>query len=610
MRLRKLFIVLNIILISMIGLIRTSFICDAVTFSIVPIALCAVILLFCRDYSCFPDKKNIKYDIVFAVLFILMLSLEEILKAMRSMDGELFNTVFKLIYFPVLIYSLMIDIDYALFASRTVSMGEDGPASGSGKFLGIYYPVWMYIAVSFVFLIAYYPGVMHTDFEKEWMWGYETKWSDWHTVGYLMFIKLCTIFTDRPFMITIASSLMYYLTANYTVGVLRKHFPSRQYIGWIYMCLYMCFGFYSCMYIGEVQKNNLSTPMLLAFAVSLLDHALSREHDRRQYINMAVFAFFASLFRHSLWEIVLITIVFTAVGAALCKEKTGEEKKKDIKGLAFIFATTVASFLIFTEGIGFGLLKAERNPAYIKYTIPMNLAASMAYRSQETGLVIDDEIKQMMEQIIPMEKWAEYYCPYDADVIDRPWHEIGDNVLKLNDPKIASDIIRVNWYYLTHYPRQFVLSFFDINSIVWEIAKAPGLEMYSPHSAPEHYDIHHMRKGEFYNFSESLKMFLGSFGIGRTVVYRGGLYLYLMILTAFILLRKHQFRVLTSMLPILLYALALMISIPQEGSQYIMPFPLFAALFGVVSFMIRENDQVLKKIRREKHAETESVQGT
>lgn len=591
MRLRKLFIVLNIILISMIGLIRTSFIADAVTFSIVPIALCAIILLFCKDYSLFPDKKNIKYDIVFTVLFILMLSLEEVLKVMRSMDGEFFNAVFKLIYFPVLIYCLMIDIDYVLYVSHTVSTDDYVSLPGSGKFLGIYHPVWMYIAVSFLFLIAYYPGVMHTDFEKEWMWGYDTKWSDWHTVGYLMFIKLCTILTDRPFMITIGSSLMYYLTANYTVGVLGKHFPSRKYIGWIYMCLYICFGFYSCMYIGEVQKNNLSTPMMIAFSVSLLDYTLSREHNRKHYINMAVFAFLASLFRHSLWEIVLITIVFTAFGMFFYKGKTKEEKKKDIKGLALIFATTIASFLIFTEGLAFGILKAERNPAYIKYTVPMNLAASMAYRSRETGLLIDDDIKQKMEQIIPMEKWAEYYCPYDADVIDRPWHEIGDNVLKLNDPKIAADIIRVNWYYLTHYPRQFVLSFFDINSIVWEIAKAPELEMYSPHSAPEHYDIHHMRKGEFYNFSESLKMFLGSFGIGRTVVYRGGLYLYLMILIAFILLRKHQFQVLTSMLPILLYALALMISIPQEGSQYIMPFPLFTALFGVVSFAIRENGQ-------------------
>jgi hypothetical protein len=36
------------------------------------------------------------------------------------------------------------------------------------------------------------------------------------------------------------------------------------------------------------------------------------------------------------------------------------------------------------------------------------------------------------------------------------------------------------------------------------------------------------------------------------------------------------------MLPVLLYAAALMISIPQEGTHYIMVFAMFAALFGAV----------------------------
>ncbi len=582
----------------MIGLIREPFISDAITFSIVPVLISSAVLLFTKDFRPFSNRKNIFFDIAFSCLFILMLSAEEVLKTMRSMDAELFNGIFKVIFFPVLIISLMIDIDFALYRfcdrptlgrrSADESDLKDQPvaSAGEGKFLGIYYPVWVYIAVTFAILIAYYPGVMHTDFEKNWLWGYQTEWNDWHTVGYLIFIKLCTTFTGKPFMITIAIALMYYLTANYTVGVLKRRFASFPYIDRIYMGLYMCFGFYSVMYISEIQKNNLSTPMLIGFSVSILDYILSSEHKTREYVNMAFFAFMASAFRHSLWEIVLVTLVCVIVGVAFGKNRDINEKKKSIKGLCIVFATTIISFMIMTEGIAFGLLKAERNPAYVKYTIPMNLAASMAYRSRETGLVIDDDIKQMMEQIIPMDKWAEYYCPYDADVIDRPWHEIGDNVLKLNDPKIAGDLIKVDWYYFTHYPRHFILSFFDINSMVWEIGKASDLMMYSPSMATEHYEIHHMRKGEFYHFTENLKTFMGGFGIGRTIVYRGGLYLYLMFLITLVLFKKRRVLVWTAMLPILLYAAALMISIPQEGSHYIMAFPLFAALFGVVAFAL------------------------
>lgn len=77
-----------------------------------------------------------------------------------------------------------------------------------------------------------------------------------------------------------------------------------------------------------------------------------------------------------------------------------------------------------------------------------------------------------------------------------------------------------------------------------------------------------------------------------SVVYRGGIYLFLLAMITVILIKKQRFKVLASMMPILLYALALMISIPQEGSHYIMAFPLFAALFGVTSFMVASRESL------------------
>jgi len=581
---------MNIVLISMIGLIRTDYISDAISFSIVPILISTAIILFSKDFVLFSDRKSIKWDVILAGLFIVMLSAEEVLKTMRSMDHEMLNTIFKVIYFPLLFAALVIDVDYAQFFTLSRSKGSDTSSddapdtANNGRFLGIHYPVWILIAITYMFVIAYYPGLMNSDFEAEWMWGWsdKTNWSDWHTVGYLFFVRLCTAIIHKPVMITIAQVLMYYLTINYAVSVLKRRFPSFSRVGFLFIGLYIGFSLYSCVYMSEIRKDNCSSPMLLAFAISVLDYVLSKNHERRQYINLTVFAFLAAIFRHSLPEVVAVTLICVIIGEFRNKSLEQSERKKNILRLCAVIVVYIASYLILTEGIAFGLLRAERNPAYIKYTIPMNLAASMAYRSQETGLYIDDDIVKKMEQIIPMEKWAEYYCPYDADTTDRPWHEIGDNVLKLNDPKIAKDIIAVNWYYLTHYPKQCILSFFDVNSMVWEIAKASDLIMYSPGLATEHYEIHHMRKGEFFWVSENIKSFLGSTAVGRTVVYRGGLYLYLMAVIILILFRKRFFRVFTAMLPVLLYAAALMISIPQEGTHYIMVFAMFAALFGAV----------------------------
>ncbi len=589
--------VINIVFISMTGLVEDAHKSDSIIFAIVPLLICSAVLIFAKGYIPFANRKNIMWDVLFAGLFIVMLSAEDVLKTMRHMDHGMFYLIFMFLFFPLLFISVMIDVDHAFYVTSDAGTAPVDAAVAenkgavervsSGKFLGIYYPVWLFIAVTFVFVIAYYPGLMNSDFEKQWIWGEgPTAWSDWHTIGYIFFIKLCTSIIHKPFMVTIVQVLMYYLTANYAVGVLERRFPEYRRAGWIYICMYMCFAFYSCMYLSEIRKDNVSSPMLLAFAISLLDYVMSRHHMRREYINMGVTAFLASSFRHSLLEIVLATLVCIMCSEIFDKGAEGKVKKENIIRLGMVFVTTLVCFLVMTEGIGFRLLKAERNPAYVKYTIPMNLAASMAYRNRETGLYIDDDIAAKMEQVLPMEKWAEYYCPFDADTTDRPWHEIGDNVYKLNDPAVAADIIRVDWYYLTHYPKQCILSFFDVNAIVWEIAEAADLIMYSPGLATEHYEIHHMRKGEFFYFAESVKKFMGSFAIGRSAVYRGGLYLFLLLLTGVILLRKHQVRVFLAMLPILLYAAALMISIPQEGSHYIMVFPMFAALFGTVAYLI------------------------
>ncbi len=589
---KSILFVLNIVLITVIGLTGTSYICDAITFSIAPVAICCLILVFAKDFRPFGDRKNIKWDICFTGLFMVMLSLEEVLKTMRMMHAEPITIVFKVLYFPVVLACLIIDIDYILSLALADKPAKlDTSETGTDRFLGLYYPVWMFIAVIFFFVIAYYPGLMNSDFEKQWIWGEPTKYSDWHTVGYIFLVKICTFLTRKVFVLTIVQVLMYVIAANYAVGVLVKRFPQYPRIGWTYMYLYMIFGSYSCMYISEMRKDNVSTPMLLAFAISLLDYILARKHTKRQYINMGIFAFLASCFRHSLWQIVLVTLIVLMIREIGYKSADKDVKKKNLSGLFAVFVSTLVAFLIMTEGIAFGLLNAERNPAYINYTIPMNLAASMAYRSRETGLVIDDDIVAKMEQIIPMEEWAEYYCPFDADTTDRPWHAIGDNVYKLNDPAIAKDIIAVDWYYLTHYPKQCILSFFDVNSMVWEIAEANGLVMYAPGFAVDHTEIHHMRKGDYFFAAENVKEFMGSTAIGRCVVYRGGLYVFLMLMISFVLLRKRHAGLLIAMLPVVLYACALMISIPQEGPHYIMPFPLFTALFGVTAYFMQNGSK-------------------
>ncbi len=578
-----------IAVITMIGLVRTAYISDAFSFSVIPMVL-AINVIFSHD-EYLLHKRFIIYDLLLTCLFILMLSAEEVLKRMKDMDSELFNTVFRIIFLPFLFISLMIIIDRFLTLATETNRLTDPDTDDAGKsrsrFLGLYRPTWMIAVIAFVFAVAYFPGNLNNDFDPEWIGGGHPLWRDWHTVGFSLFVRLCTLIIRKPFMVTVVQYLIYVFSTDYGVDFINRHFSHVRKSDWIYAFMYLGFGAYACMNVGSMMKDNNSAPLLFVFTVAILDHILSDDHHVRDYVRLMIFGFLAAIFRHSMPAIVLAEFAVLCIYCFMSSPKNKrivETLKVFVSGICVLIM-----YLLLTEGLAFGIMKFERNPSYIRYTIPMNLAASMAYRQSLGLLTIDDDIAAKMEQVIPLEKYAEYYCPWDADTTCRPWHGIGDNVEKLNDPHIASDILRVDLWYLLHYPRQCIKSFFDINSLVWEIAKASDLIMYSPEAADDFTEIHHMRKGAFFDIAEDTKLYLGSNAIGKTFIYRGGIYLYAMVVFAVTAFIKKQKRIIIAMIPILLYAALLMLSIPQEGSHYIMAFPLCAVIIGTVTFLIPQN---------------------
>lgn len=598
---RWIIIILNIVVITMVGLVRTAYAINAFTFSIVPMAFCVAIVLFARDYRPFRVKKYYLWDVLLSGLFIMMLSAEEILKMLLKMDDAIFNDIFKIVYLPVLVTALLVDMDYvldfslAMRAKRFESVNYEIDAarnmdtSNEEKFLGIYYQTWLVIAVSFVFAVAYFPGNINNDFDPEWVMGGHPVWSDWHTVGFSFFVRLCTLIIRKPFMVTVGQATIFYVVTNYSVGFIKRRFPAYRKLPWVFICLYIFFGFYCIMYIGAMMKDNNSAPLLLAFGVAILDYVLSPLPGRREYINLAIFGFLAAIFRHAMIAIVVVTMIVLLIGDLLRDRKTKSVSVKKCFNLGYVVLVIVVAYALLTEVFAFRILKAERNPAYLKYSTPMNMAASMAYRNREVGLYIDDDIVALMEQVIPLEKWAEYYCPWDADVIARPWHEIGDKVEKLNDSKIAMDIMKVNIWYLSNHPKEYILSFFDLNSSVWEITRAKDLIMYCPSPAGDFTNIHHMRKGAFFEFAEAVKMDLADTAIGKAIFYRGGIYLFTFAIITVVMFIKRRVLEWVGMIPILLYAASLMVSIPQEGAHYTMGFSLYAVLFGVVACVIECN---------------------
>lgn len=110
--------------ITMIGMIRTAFILDAFSFSIVPLGLAIAVIITSKDHLL--TKKYLIWDILLAGLFFVMLSAEEVFKMFAKMDGELINRIFKVVYIPVLFVSVMMLID------RFINMSQNLPENVRG----------------------------------------------------------------------------------------------------------------------------------------------------------------------------------------------------------------------------------------------------------------------------------------------------------------------------------------------------------------------------------------------------------------------------------------------------------------------------------------------
>ena len=59
---------------------------------------------------------------------------------------------------------------------------------------------------------------------------------------------------------------------------------------------------------------------------------------------------------------------------------------------------------------------------------------------------------ETLEQIIPIEKWRDYYDKYYADSLSRTWGSIGEDALKLRDKDFQREIILLNAKFLIKYP--------------------------------------------------------------------------------------------------------------------------------------------------------------
>ena len=568
----------------LIGIIRTVYKLDAFTVSLVPIGMFMGLLLFERLHFHF-SRRLIIPTVILSMLFLVMLSMEQALRRLLQMDNEWNHLLFKVLYLPVLFVSVFFDIQFLLEelcpagkAESGVSAFENKEIPPADKRFGLYLQTWPILLETVFFVFAYFPGEMNYDFDLRLLSWSEVFWSDYHTLGFQYFIKLCTAFIPKIFMVTLVQAVFFVWVHNYAIGFIHRYFRTPARSAWKYSLLMCVFGLMTFRYVPGLCKDINYLIAQYAYSIYALKFILQPENSRREYLRLGIFGLLAAMFRHGGFPVAVVSML--AVFFYKAWEKKGREERKGmLKNALLSLMIPVLGTVFLTCILGFGILKAEKNPPYVSYSIPMNLVGAMAYRSDAKGFEIAPYAREMMEEIMPLEKWVRCYSPYDCDPLSRQYSSIGDDVLKLEDGRVRANVIRLDWYYLTHHTIDCLLSYFDVTQSIWEIARPfDGLE-HIPLSFPDFPEVHYMNKGEFYNMSEQLMEFINRIPLLRTIYFRGGGALFALLVLGASFIVNREKRYLIPLLPVVIYTALLMLSIPGPAVRYIMIFMPYAVFF-------------------------------
>lgn len=548
----------------------------------------AALLLFTGTAGWLRGKLNGAFllsSLGLTALFLLQLSASELFSGFELLSAKLGDAskILKLValYKPAFLVFLALAAYIVIGSALNLALSgarcarEDEAEPRRLPLFGIYCIALPVVIVTALYVLASYPSYDYPDI-KNVLLGIETNaWSEWHTTAFMLFCKIFSLGARQKYFIEIFQGIFWIYICNYGLGTMYRLLKSKK----------LCFAysialaaiFTPAIYCGIIVKDTIHCMSHFFFFIALFDFLSAEDRTARNYIVLACAAVAASIFRHAAFAPVLCTLIALCIYMA---RRARCMKKLAALLLVVIICVTFAGTILPRE-----ILHAERNPAYVKYSVPMYLIGALSNKID----AFDEEDLAVMEKFMPLERWREISAEnrYAADPVSRDWGGIGESVKKLNDPATGREVILLNLRLLLKYPRQYISSAFDISSIIWEIGRPfDGYEW-----APLEGGAIDYREGDAgiqrnvsTVFTRSLSDVSFRNPVLNPVFWRGGFWLFVLAFSAVVLMLKRQYRY---MLPLLLpgtAVLLLFLSIPAQDPRYILfliECGLFAAFFSV-----------------------------
>ena len=499
-------------------------------------------------------------------LYTLMTSATEVCK------GSFFSGLEGTSFLPLLRLALLLlcTLSCCLLFYRLLA----GLPAGRGRFHHIgstpFYWVWIPIlAFTLLFVAGAFPGFLSSDTAGSWYAVMTGTYSDWHTLPYLYLLKIVQILFGNPYPLVILQGLLWLLAHHYALLLLERYAPTPWMEGAYLGGSFLLFGCYRAL--CNVEKDTLWNIAFFLFCLGILEVIREKRLPRHRLVLLFFSGITVALIRHMGNWIVLFTLA--ALFLYLRSRKRRQACRKKRRLLLSLAAAVAAAKILLVYVVGFGLLGAYANPPYTAFSIPMSMLGAVASKEE-----IPPREAAVMEQILPLKEWADYYDKYYADTLGRDWGPIGDRINRLGDPEIALDVLLLNAKFLVRYPATYLTAYLDMTSILWEMGTpADGYEwipisLYSanvdtyPELVGQGLQMQYTPLTTAIEKASALSEEIPVFG---SITWRGGFSLFLLLLSLLLLLRKGLTGETLFLLPCLWLAGVLFLANPSQDPRYI-----------------------------------------
>lgn len=572
-----------------------ALLCDAAHVTLLPLLGFSAVLLFDRMYlprACFSrrNRSRMLSAAGLTILFFAMLPVTSLLRSPLFSEAALADywwpaRILRLLYLAwnwtgylgALLVSVFFLLDWALYRfdrhAEATPNTIQAPLARSELLLRM-----LPVIVSALFCtFSTFPSMSTADDQTVWMQATEGIWSDGHAIGYVLFVKLCSLIAYSPFTVVIVQSAAF-LFIQLSIARRLSRLPGGARAVSLYagVCALV---FTPCYYLQCMLKDTVFSMCFLALSFCVYALMEAERPHVSDWIFFACFTLCVSLFRNegkaAAGVLLLVLLGYCAV-----------KRREMLRPLAVSALSAACLWTLIVPIFAFGVIKAEANEPYTVFSAAMYNACAVV---SEKGDALDGETLRLMEEIMPLETWQACYQKYNSDPASRPWSTVGDRIYLLNEPYYQMLVLRLNLRLLVRQPGAYLTAAFDQNSIVWEISRpADGGEMALVYARLKDYD---RPEDELLTLGGSAithpyYTLLADVPLLRALCLRGGFSLFALIFSAVALLRKQRRTLLFALLPAALWTLIRLFSTPVSDPRYVLPLLECACLFPILAFFV------------------------